>query len=141
MKRNEPLTGPADQLAVITAAPDLSRPASLGERVVGVATLVGLYGGLVAALESDLPRPVGVLVFVAALVLLLRWNGHHDNAARRRPHTRLENGARLCAAALVGIPGISLVFGDGPDTFAAHLVAPAFPTLAAAVYLVLRWRK
>lgn len=141
MTHDEPRTTPADQLSVIDSAPDLSRPASTGERVVGVVTLVALYAGLVIALESDLPRLAGAAVFIAASALLLGWNGHHDGAARRRPHTRLEMAVRFCGLVFLCMPGAALVFGQGSDSLAGHLVSAALPTAAAAVYFVLRWRR
>ncbi|MEI5099136.1 hypothetical protein RB200_11490 [Streptomyces sp. PmtG] len=141
MSSRELLPGPAEQLAVVNAAPDLSRPASARERVVGLGTLAVLYGGLVTAMECDLPRIAGLGVFLAALVLLLVWNGHHDDAARRRPHTRVEKAARFGGVVLLSMPGISLVFGEGADTFTAHLVSAAIPTVCVAVYLVLRWKR
>ncbi|MFE2291156.1 hypothetical protein [Streptomyces sp. NPDC059452] len=132
---------PADQLATIAAAPDLTRPASAAERAAGLATLGGLYAGLVTAMESGLTRTTGICVFAVGVAVFIAWNNHHAGAARRRPHTRLESAARFGGPALMGIPGINLVFGDGPDTLTAHLVAAAVPTLVGAVYLVLRWRR
>ncbi|MFD7667429.1 hypothetical protein [Streptomyces sp. NPDC059788] len=131
----------ADQLATVASAPDLSRPASGRERAAGLATLVVLYVGLVIAMESDLPRPAGIAVFVGALALLLAWSSHHDGAARRRPQTRVENAARFGAVCLLALPGVDLVFDEGPDTLTAHLVAAAVPAVAAAVFLVLRWKR
>ncbi|MFE1769653.1 hypothetical protein [Streptomyces sp. NPDC059008] len=141
MTPDELRSGPAEQLAVINASPDLSRSASVRERAVGLATLAVLYVGLVTAMECDLPRVAGLGVYLAALVLLLAWNGHHDDAARRRPHARLEKAARFGGVALLSIPGINLIFGQGPDTFVGHLVTAAIPTVCAAVYLVLRWKR
>ncbi|MFI0978187.1 hypothetical protein ACH4SP_14460 [Streptomyces sp. NPDC021093] len=126
---------------MIDAAPDLSRPAPLGERIIGVVTLVGLYAGLVVALESDLPRWAGICVYLAALTLLFGWSGHHEVAVRRRPHTKPEMAVRFCGVVSLSLPGAGLVFDNGPGTLTGHLVAAAAPTLAAAVYLVLRWRR
>ncbi|MEF3114250.1 hypothetical protein [Streptomyces chrestomyceticus] len=141
MTHDESRPGAADQLAAIATAPDLSRPASVRERAAGLATLAALYAGLVVAMECGLPRPAGIAVFVAALALLLAWNNHHDGAARRRPQTRVENAARFAAVCLLALPGVDLVFDEGPGTLVAHLVAAAVPTAAAAVYLVLRWKR
>ncbi|MFE7480412.1 hypothetical protein [Streptomyces sp. NPDC057552] len=141
MTHDAPGPSPADQLATIAAAPDLTRPASAAERVAGLGTLVVLYACLVAAMEFDLPRAAGVGVFVLGLAAFIAWNTHHIGAARRRPYTRVESAARFGGPVLMAIPGISLVFGDGPDTLTAHLVAAAVPTVAGAVHLVLRWRR
>ncbi|MFF4603738.1 hypothetical protein ACFY12_13510 [Streptomyces sp. NPDC001339] len=132
---------PAEQLAVVDAAPDLSRPASGGERVVSLVTLAVLYAGLVAAMECDLPAVAGIGVYVAALVLVLSWSGHHDRAARRRPHTRLEKVTRFLGVVWLGIPCSQIMFDPGAGTFVGHLGAAAFPTVGYAVYLILRWRR
>ncbi|MEU5689057.1 hypothetical protein DEJ48_24085 [Streptomyces venezuelae] len=141
MMHDEPRTDPADQLAVIDSAPDLSRSASVGERVTGVITLVALYGGLVVSLESDLPPVAGAAVFVAATMLLLTWNGHHDGAARRRPHTKVEMAVRFCGVVFLCMPGAELIFDEGSDSLTGHLISAALPTAAAAVYFLLRWRR
>ncbi|MYT27364.1 MULTISPECIES: hypothetical protein [unclassified Streptomyces] len=141
MTSDELRPGPREQLAVVNAAPDLSRSASVRERVVSLATLAVLYAGLVTAMECNLPRIAGVGVYLAALVLLLTWNGHHDDAARRRPHTRLEKAARFGGVVLLSIPATNLIFGGGPDTLIGHLLTAAIPTVCAAVYFVLRWKR
>ncbi|MEU2856675.1 hypothetical protein [Streptomyces syringium] len=141
MTHDEPRASAAEQLATISATPDLTRPASVGERAAGVVTLAGLYVGLVVAMEHDLPRLAGICVYVAALALLFAWDGHHVGAARRRPHTRIETVARRAALYLLICPGLDLMFDQGPDTLTGHLVTAAIPTAAEAVYLVLRWRR
>ncbi|MFJ4806916.1 hypothetical protein [Streptomyces murinus] len=141
MNHDESRVSATEQLAAVTTAPDLTRPASVGERAAGLVTLAVLYVGLVASMEYDLSRLAGICVYTVALALLLAWDGYHIGAARRRPHTRVESVAQQGAVYLLVCPGINVIFGQGPDTLIGHLVTAAVPTAAEAVYLVLRWRR
>ncbi|MEU5591045.1 hypothetical protein [Streptomyces chrestomyceticus] len=131
---------PAEQLQVIMDAPTLTRPASMRERILGVASVAALYTGLAIALAHGVPTLLGVLILVASLFLLLRWNWFHGRITCRRPHTKVENAARFLTAPMLGVSAAGL-FGDGPEPLGFSLAAAALPAASLMVYLALRWRR
>ncbi|MER5883699.1 hypothetical protein ABT160_07710 [Streptomyces sp. NPDC001941] len=136
-----PQSDPQAQLAAVDAAPDLRRSASGRERTAGVVSLVVLYGMLYAAMAARVSVWVGLAVYVVAFAMVLAWRSHHLDAARRRPHTRVENGLQFLAAVYLAFPASTLLFGEGPRSTAGHLVTAAIPTVLTGAYLVSRWRK
>ncbi len=93
------------------------------------------------AMESGISGTGGVFTFLAALSLALAWWWYHLGAPGRRPHTRTEKSTFLFTVMTLAIPGLSLIWGDGQNGLAAHLVAAAVPTVGLALYLVMRWRR
>ncbi|UFQ18713.1 MULTISPECIES: hypothetical protein [Streptomyces] len=130
----------AHQLKVIDGAPRLSRPAGVGERVLGVFSVGLLPAGLAAVSANSIQTAVRVLALVAALALMTGWYWFHLGATRRRPHTATENAAVVFATMMLGAPG-SKILWDNPAPLGGSLIAAALPTVGLLVYLVLRWRR
>ncbi|MFI2458269.1 hypothetical protein [Streptomyces sp. NPDC019539] len=140
MDRDPDVSDAAERLRVIEEAPVPGRAASLGERLLGVASAAALFAVLAGAAVSEIPAAVGCLVLLAALALVLRWRWFHLRAPRRRPHTKVEEVIFLFVPATLAIPGLKLLW-DNPADSSAALVSAAVPTVALAFYLMLRWRR
>lgn len=128
------------QLSVVDHAPGLRRPAGVGERVAASATLLALYAILAASAGTSLPLPVRVLVLLAALAGVLRWQWFHANAPGRRLHNHRETGLYYFGLLTLGIPGSQILWSN-PTGLATALIAPAIPTLGLAAFLLLRLRR
>ncbi|MEU7206732.1 hypothetical protein [Streptomyces sp. NPDC045470] len=131
---------PAEQLQVIMDAPTLARPASMRERILGIASVAALFAGLAVALAHSVPTVIGVVILVALLFILLRWDWFHGRATRRRPHTKVENTARFLAWVLSGVPVLDILRGTAVSV-GVSLMEAALPAVPLMVYLALRWRR
>ncbi|WP_253916787.1 hypothetical protein [Streptomyces sp. MNP-20] len=130
----------AGQLGVIDGAPNLNKPAGVGERVLGVVSAAVLLSGLAVTSANSTSAALGVLVLIAAVALMMGWYWFHLSATRRRPHTTAENASIVFATVMLGAPG-SKILWDSPAPLAGSLAAAALPTAGLLFYLVLRWRR
>ncbi|MFD0412871.1 hypothetical protein [Streptomyces sp. NPDC127108] len=130
----------AGRRGTLDGAPEPNEPATVRERVLGVVSAAVLLAGLAKTCATGVPVVVGILVLVAALVLMIRWSWFHLGADRRRPHTKVENAAMVFATTMLGAPGSKILWGD-PAPLGAALAAAALPTAGLLSYLVLRWRR
>ncbi|MEU7225282.1 hypothetical protein [Streptomyces chrestomyceticus] len=76
---------------------------------LGITSAAALFAGLVVALAHGVPTVIGVLILVALLFMLLRWDWFHGRATRRRPHTKVENTTRFLAWVLSVVPVLDIL--------------------------------